>query len=150
MIEILCINPDDTIAKRAIFDVLNLHHDGRIKQTTLDFWRLYNYPGNSIFLVASEDNKLCAISCVAINDTKSMHSITVVANHYRKTGIGKSILSKKLAILNKFYPEVSFRTFVAISNEASTMTCISSGLVIIGTKSRTRLDGKETKYYVLS
>ena len=156
---IIQIHSEDFLAKRAIYDVLNRNHDGRIRQEVLDFWRQgcsrfisHERGGDVIFLVALSEDGIVGLSCAAIlrDSRRCFNSLTVVSRNSARQGIGTNLLKAKVALLKIRYPKSSLLSHVSKTNEPSIKMCTSSGLNIIGEGIRER-DGKEpTEFYVLS
>lgn len=154
---ILQVHPGDYLARNAVRDVLNRHHDKRIKQKTLDFYRTtfinaLNDGGSVIFLVGFDDDGVpIAISAIAnVEDGKyAKHSITVVDSTARKKGLGKKILSAKMNIFRNISPSKTYRGYVNKNNEQSIKMCSSVGLIISGEGARDRGEDREpTEFFI--
>lgn len=153
---IVQVNIGDSIARRAIFGVLNPGHNGKIKQSVLDFWRVKyekfarrKAGGETIFLVAIKNSTAIGISCAAILDEpiRCFNSMTVVHTPLRKSGIGVGLLSAKIKLLSTRYAGCPLSAFVSKKNIAAVKMCVAADMRIIREGRRER-DGKEaTEFY---
>ena len=153
---VLQLSTGDSFSRSMVHEILNSSHDKRIRQKTLDFYRTATSPflmrnGVVIWLVGIDDsnNKVglsaCAFGC---KTRQVIHSITIVAEPFRRMGHGRKLLSTKMSLLRTLYPDASYRSFVNINNQASIRMCSGIGLMITDEGERERRGKKPTQFYV--
>lgn len=133
------VHPHDELARNAVKLVLDKSHERRFKSEVLDFYRgnygtvinRHDTLDDVMFLVAIQDDLPIGLSvCHLLNSEKKVkHSLTVVSTSHRKAGIGKRLLSSKLAFLKGYYPHLAIRTYVNKSNDAGIKLCDSTGIL---------------------
>lgn len=151
--EIFRVHISDILARRAILDVMNVHHNGRIRQSILDFyrrdWRVFNCRkksgGEVLLLVAIEDGIPIGMSACAIprKDSKCWFSTTIVRSGFRRSGVGKLLLQAKLDYIMDEHWMHSLEAFVSNSHPAGLALCESAGMKMTGTGKRNRGEGKK-------
>lgn len=155
---IVQIHPNDSLARRAVFDILNRHSDKRIRQAVLDFWRRdytdfikHKRGGDTIFLVDFRQRGIVGISCAAIlrNSRRCFNSLTVVSRNHRNNGIGTNLLKSKIRLIETRYSDSFLVTYTSKANKHSIKMCESAGLHIIDEGRREREDKEPTEFYVL-
>lgn len=159
-IKIFRTHVGDLLTASTIQGVMNHGHDGRIRQSTLDFyrqkWRKFNKRkksgGEILFLVAIGDNEPVGMSACALprRDNKVWNSLTVVHPNHRQNGMGSLLLRAKIDCINDLYPNHYLKTFVSKQNEQSIKLCKSAGLNVVGEGLREREGKDPTEFFVFS
>jgi len=150
------VHPNDPFARIAVKHVLDKSHNRRFKSEVLDFYRngysevVNNLNGldDVLFLVAvCDDVPVGMSSCLLLNSQKRIrHSLTVVSDASRKSGIGKKLLASKINFLTCYYPHLSIRSYVNKANEGGVRLCNSVGLRVIKSGSKDGL--RKVEYYI--
>lgn len=134
--------------------VYSPHTSGRLRQSTLDYWREYltsNRPQNLqasqppvvILAVAVLDGLAVCASGVLINlgEKTTEHNFTVTHEDYRRLGYGHSMQMAKLTAIRSY--GITPYVTVASDNLASIALCNKSGLAVVDSKTLFRKEGDE-------
>lgn len=134
--------------------VYSPHTSGRLRQSTLDYWREYLTSSKPekltdkqsqvvILATAVLDGLAVCASGVLINlgEKTTEHNFTVTHEDYRRLGYGHSMQIAKLTAVRSYgiVPHVT----VASDNLASIALCNKSGLAVVESKTLFRKDGDE-------
>lgn len=134
--------------------VYSPHTSGRLRQSTLDYWREYLTSSKPekltdkqsqvvILATAVLDGLAVCASGVLINlgDRTTEHNFTVTHEGYRRLGYGHSMQMAKLTAVRSY--GVTPYVTVASDNLASIALCNKSGLTVVESKTLFRKDGDE-------
>ena len=135
--------------------VYSPHTSGRLRQSTLDYWREYlssntrpqnlqaSQPPVVILAVAVLDGLAVCASGVLINldGGTTEHNFTVTHKDYRRQGYGHSMQMAKLTAVRSY--GITPYVTVASDNLASIALCNKSGLAVVESKTLFRQGGGE-------